>query len=190
MGWWNRKKESNTVDGQISAVAVLQRCADLEADGLAFYKAMIDGAQTEWMRKLAKTMARAEKRHYVRFLRYAEEARRQNRGADAHSPELMPPELQRLLSEREFSTRELAEHAASNMTDREALETAIRHEINLALLFSQFRQYVSSGERKFIDRVIQEEHQHEAKLVSFRQKYFRPEQGDASKAFDNAEATD
>ncbi len=190
MGWWKRKKEPDTADGQISAVAVLQRCADLEADGLAFYKSMIDGAQTEWMRKLAKTMARAEKRHYARFLRYAEEAWRQNGGSDTHLPELMPPELQRLLSERVFSTRALAEHAASNMTDREALETAIRHETNLALLFSQFRQYVPRGQRKYIDRVIREEHQHEAKLVSFRQKYFGSEQSDASKPFDNVRATD
>jgi rubrerythrin len=190
MGWWKRNKETNTADGQISAAVVLQRCADLEADGLAFYESMLKGAQTEWMRKLAATMVRAEKRHRARFLRYAEEARRQSSGSDMHSPKSMSPELQRLLSEREFSTQTLAERAAGNMTNREALETAIRHETNLALLFSQFRQYVSHGQRKYIDRVIREEQQHEAKLVSFRQKYFGPEQGDASKPIDNARLTD
>jgi len=189
MVWWKKKKERHAADGQISAAVVLDRCADLEADGLAFYESMLKGAQTEWMKRLATTMVRAEKRHRTRLLRYAEQARRQSPGSDIHSPESIPPELHRLLSERIFSTRALAERAAGNMTNREALEAAIRYEANLALLFSQFRPYVPPGHRKCIDRVIREEHQHEAKLVSFRQKYFGSEQSDTAGPFDNDRLT-
>jgi rubrerythrin len=153
----------------VSAATILDRCAELEARGIEFYRGMLRGAQTQWMRDLARMMVSAEERHRDRFRKYALRARTQV-GEATEGP--VPPDLQRLLQETVFMGGELAEKTAEQMNDRSALEAAIRHESNLALLFAQFRAYVPPDQRSFIDRIIKEEQEHEAKLASYRKKYF------------------
>ncbi|MCD6288508.1 MAG: hypothetical protein J7M12_05280 [Candidatus Hydrogenedentes bacterium] len=153
----------------VSAATILERCAQLEAKGIEFYRGMLKGARTEWMRDLASMLMHAEERHRNRFRKYALAARAKV-SETGGGPQL--PELKRLMAETVFMTSDLAEKTASNMNDRAALEIAIRHESNLALLFAQFRVYVPPDQRPFIDRVIKEEQQHEAKLISYRKKYF------------------
>lgn len=153
----------------LSSANVLERCAELEARGIEFYRGVLRGAQSEWMKKLARMLIEAEERHRDRFQKYALAARARAVEA-AEGPR--SPELQRLLSETVFMTGELAERTAKNMDDRAALQTAIKHEANLVLLFSQLRGYVPPDQRSFIDTIIKEEQEHEAKLVSMRKKYF------------------
>lgn len=154
----------------ISAAHVLERCAELEARGIAFYQGMLRGTQSKWMQALARMLIEAEERHRDRFRQYAKIAR-DRVGEAAAGP--VSADLKRLLSETIFMTGELAERTAKHMNDRAALEAAIKHESDLALLFAQLRAYIPDDQRSFIDRVIKEEQRHEAKLISMRKKYFR-----------------
>jgi rubrerythrin len=59
----------------LTAAGVLERLAQIELEGIEFYKGLARGTQHEWVRKLSKVMVEAEQRHYERFSRYATAAR-------------------------------------------------------------------------------------------------------------------
>ena len=161
-----------TFETPISAAQVLDRCAELEADGLEFYQGLLKGAQSEWVRKLARMMVKAEIRHRDRFLRYAEQARASDKPADASLSGPLPPELALLMSERIFISEELGERTGRNVDERKALELAIRAEEGLALLYGQIRSYVPRNQRKYIDQIIKEEQHHQSDLEKLWRKHF------------------
>jgi rubrerythrin len=166
-------EDFGTFETPISAAQVLERCAELEADGLEFYQGLLNGAQSEWVRKLARMMVKAEIRHRDRFLRYAEHARASGKSEDASAGEPLPPELARLMSERVFVSEELAERTGHNVDERKALELAIRAEESLALLYGQIRSYVPRDQRKYLDQIIKEEQRHQSDLEKLWRKHFK-----------------
>ena len=155
----------------LSAAQALEHCAQIEANGVEFYKGVLEGTGSKWIRKLAGMMVEAEQRHHDRFLQYAELARSAGAsGAEALEP--IPAELARLMSDGVFLSRELAEKTSHNIDERQALRMAIRFEENTVLLLGQIRSYVPREQRKFVDRVLKEEQDHQAKLESYWKKYF------------------
>ena len=148
----------------IPPAQILRHLAELEEAGIRFYEGVRDGTQSEKVRDLAAMMVRAEVRHQKRFLEYAARA-----GAESRLPDLqqMPREIERLLAVKVFSAREQAKRAATYASDIEMLKFAIRAEEHLAVLMNQLRLFVTPSQRRYIDRVIEEEWNHKARLEQF-----------------------
>lgn len=156
----------------LTAADVLERLAQIELDGLEFYRGLRRGTRLDKVRELAEMMIEAEQRHHDRFSRYATMARASANPADNTLTGALPPEVMRLMSERVFMSGELGEKTGQNVDDRHALRMGIRAEENTVLLLSQLRSYVPRNRRGYIDRVIKEEQNHQDRLESVYRKYF------------------
>lgn len=156
----------------LTAAEVLDRLAQIELEGLEFYRGLMRGTQLEWVRELAEMMIEAEQRHYDRFTRYAAKARASANPADNALTGALPPEVMRPMSERVFVRGALAEKAGQNVDERRALKMAIQAEKNTVFLLGQLRSFVPSSQRVYINQVIKEEQDHEARLESLYRKHF------------------
>lgn len=156
----------------ITAAKVLYHLAGLEQRGIDFYQGLAQGAQSDKVRKLAETLARAEARHKARFLEYARRAEEAGNPAANTLAQPLPPEPARLLSAAVFVDKSTAQRAAAYATDLEAIKLAIRAEENIALLLTQLRSYVPRLQRRFIDAVIKQEWHHKARLEALMQRHF------------------
>lgn len=167
------KKGAQAGDGTpLTAAEVLDRLAQIELDGLEFYRGLLRGTRLDKVRELAEMMIEAEQRHHDRFSRYAEKARASANPADNALTGALPPEVMRLMSDRVFMSGELGEKAGQNMDERKALRMGIRAEENTVLLLSQLRSYVPRNRRGYIDQVIKEEQNHQDRLESVYRKYY------------------
>jgi|GEM_PF-3118474 len=156
----------------LTAAEVLDRLAQIELDGLEFYRGLLRGTRLDKVRELAQMMIEAEQRHHDRFSRYAAMARASSNPADNALTAELPPELMRLMSDRVFISGELGEKAGQNLDERKALRMGIKAEENTVLLLSQLRSYVPRNRRGYIDQVIKEEQNHQDRLESLFRKYF------------------
>ena len=159
-------------DTPLTAGQVLRRLADLEQKGAAFYEALLNGTESEWVRKLARVMVRAEKRHRARFLDYARRAEAKNDALSNTLTQPLTPDLTRLLTVSVFASAPQAAKSVRYARDEDVLKVAIRAEESLALLLTQLRSYVPSEQRRYISRVIKEEWGHKDKLEKALRKYF------------------
>lgn len=169
---WSKSRARTDADTPVTAAEVLERLAQIELDGLSFYRGLLRGTKLEMVRELAKMMIEAEKRHHERFSRYASVARGSADPAENALTAALPPEVMRLMSDRVFISGELGEKAGQNIDEREALRMGIRAEENTVLLLSQLRSYVPRSRRGYIDRVIKEEQDHQTRLESIYRKHF------------------
>jgi rubrerythrin len=170
-----RRKQGPASGGTVkplTAADVLDRLAQIELDGLEFYRGLQRGTQLDWVRELAEVMIEAEKRHYNRFVQYADKARASTDPADNALKELLPDEVVRLMSAKVFISGELGEKAGQNVDERKALRMAIKAEENTVLLLGQLRSYVPREQRLYINQVIKEEQQHQTRLESVYRKNF------------------
>jgi len=156
----------------LTAAGVLDRLAQIEQDGIEFYKGLALGTQLEWVRELSEAMIKAEQRHYDRFTRYAAAARTSRDPADNALTGELPAEVMRLMSEKVFVTGNLAEKAGHNVNERQALVMGIQAEKNTVFLLNQLRLYVPRKQRGYINQVIKEEQNHQARLESLYRKHF------------------
>ena len=166
------RRSSKGGDGAISAAQVLRHLAGIEEDGIEFYRGVLQGTQSDWVRKLAKMMLRAEERHRERFLGYAQRA---ELAADSDENALvqpLPAELAHLVRSKIFAPGGMAKKSVQYARDEEVIQVAIRAEESVALLLTQFRQYVSSRQQSYVDQVIKEEWGHKEKLEKVMRKYF------------------
>ena len=156
----------------VTAAEVLERLAQIELDGLEFYRGLRRGTRLDKVRELAEMMIEAEQRHHDRFSRYAAMARASGNPSDNALTGALPPEVVRLMSEKVFVSGELGEKAGQNVDERQALRMGIRAEENTVLLLGQLRSYVPRNRRGYIDRVIKEEQNHQDRLESVYRKYY------------------
>lgn len=156
----------------LTASDVLERLAQIELEGLEFYKGLKRGTQLEWVSKLAGMMIQAEQRHYDRFKRYAAEAYASSNPADNALTGVLPAEVARVMSEKVFVSGELGEKAGHNVDDRRALVMAIKAEESTVFLLGELRSYVPRNQREYINQVIKEEQNHQTQLESLYRKHF------------------
>ena len=152
--------ESANSETYVTASQVLRRLADIEQEGVDFYKGLKEGTQSEWIRAFADKLIRAEKRHRDRFLGYAEKAEAASDGETDTLTAPLPAEARRLLEKRMMAPRERIRKSAPYASDVEALRVALRAEESLALLLTELREYVPKEQRRYISRVIKEEWSH------------------------------
>ncbi len=145
----------------VKASEVLRRLAAIEKEGVDFYQGLYEGAESPWIRDFAKMMVRAEGRHHSRFLEYADRAERRFYEEDDVLFEPLPEEIRRILATMVFAPKERVKRSAPYATDEQALQVALRAEASLAMLLVQLRGYVPAPQRRYIDRVIKEEEQHQ-----------------------------
>jgi rubrerythrin len=151
---------------------VLDRLAQIELEGIEFYKGLMRGTEFEWVRKLSEMMITAEQRHHDRFTQYAAAARASSDPADNALTDALPAQVMSLMSEKVFVTGDLAEKAGHNVDERRALVMGIQAEKNTVLLLSQLGLYVPRNQRGYINQVIKEEQNHQARLESLYRKHF------------------
>ena len=163
--------QNKTLKTSLSASQVLYRLAELEDHGAQFYEGVRNGANSEWVRKLATVLVRAEKRHHVRFLEYARMAEMGETGAGGIAA--LTPELSHLLNVQVFASRERAERSVQYASERDIVNVAIRAEESLALLMTELCDYVPRHEKTYIKRVIKEEWGHKASLEDLLRKHFK-----------------
>jgi len=165
-------KRSRRKSAGLTASAVLRRLAELEERGIAFYQGVVEGTKSDWVRKLAEKLIRAEQRHKKRFLAYAERAEAKGGKAANALTAPLPPEVVRLLNTSIFVGKDRVKRSVPYAKDLEVLKVAIRAEEHAALLLGQLKPYIPHGERPYITRVINEEWGHKDALEQVRNKHF------------------
>ncbi len=134
----------------------------IEAEGVAFYEALVEHTDNAKVKELARMMARAERSHKESFEKLAQklEGRRKTK-----PPEGLEESVQRyilaLIDHRIFLSPEQAAVAARNYPDlNSAVEMAIRFEKENILLLRECLDVVSRAEKKLIQMIIGEERSH------------------------------
>lgn len=157
----------------LTAAQVLRRLADIELEGIQFYRGLADGTDSPAVRDLAERMLRAEQRHHDRFMKYAIAAEQKAalEGYGLTAP--IPAEIKNLLDTKVFVTRERAQNASRYATDIQLFQVAIRTEEHTALLLTQLRPYVPRTQRAYIEQVIKEEWGHKDRLEIFLKKHIQ-----------------
>ena len=156
----------------VSARQVLLRLAEIEDNGIHFYQGLYKGTDSKWVRALAVTLIKAEKRHRERFLKYAQMARDSKNPEDDKLAGPLPKEAVRLLTMEIFVPEDRIKQSARYVRDIEIIKLAINIEENAAILLTELRPLVPKNQQAYITRVIQEEWGHKAKLEEILHKYF------------------
>ncbi|HBT46867.1 MAG TPA: rubrerythrin [Peptococcaceae bacterium] len=137
----------------------------IEKKGRTFYRAMAAAAKDDRARQLFQRLAQEEEQHVLDFARLAE-------GVGSYDPpESYPGEydayMEALVNSHVFS-RDLDPEALAEeiLSDKEALDLAIRFEKDSLLFFAGLRNLVSQTEVRFIDELLRQERRHLCELHS------------------------
>ena len=148
----------------LSAGQVLRRLAEIEEEGVQFYRALYDGTESGWVRELAESLLQAERRHGKRFLEYAKKAEHEAGSGGNTLVGTLPTQVFRKLYSPVFASRMRFKASAKYAGDIEILRLAVRIEETTALLLTELRGFVPKSQRAYISRVIKEEWGHKERL--------------------------
>jgi rubrerythrin len=137
---------------------IVDMAIDEEHNGVYFYQALADRAETEVVEQTASRLAGEEKGHEARF-----KALKKALG-EYHPPESYPGEyadyVNALVEGRTFPTEEEAAALADAGTDADAIRAALRFEKNTLLFMGEMRRLVPEEHRETVDVLIDEERGH------------------------------
>lgn len=158
--------------GILDIAELVKKLALIEEEGVAFYESLAQHTGNEKIEKLARMMARVEKRHQTRFEKLSETLRKRK----AKKPSgKMDADLQgyilALIDHRIFNSPEHADTIAANLADEnEAVDMAIQFEKENILLLLECREVVRGEERKLVERFIEQEKSHVLSLQEVRRQ--------------------
>ena len=164
------KFERLTSKTPLPASRVLQRLAEMEEQGIAFYQGLQEGTKSPRIAKLAGSLIKAEARHRDRFMTYAYEAAEGEENKDLAGE--LPAEALRLLNTNIFVSGDQVKSSAPYARDIDMVKLAIRAEENAALLLEELKSFVPKKQRPYIARVVKEEWKHKARLEEVMKKHF------------------
>ncbi|GAB4348404.1 MAG: ferritin family protein [Candidatus Abyssubacteria bacterium] len=146
----------------LDIAGLVKKLVLIEAEGVAFYEALVEHTDNAKVKELARMMARAERGHKEGFEKLAKklEGRRKTK-----TPEGLEESIQRyilaLIDHRIFLSPEQAATAAKNYPDlKSAVDMAIRFEKENILLLRECLDIVNRQEKKIIQMIIEEERAH------------------------------
>jgi rubrerythrin len=161
--------------GILDIAELVKKLALIEEEGVAFYESLARHTGNEKIGKLARMMARVEKRHQVRFEKISQTLakRKTKKSSDKMDADLRGYILA-LIDHRIFNSPEHAETIAANLADEnEAVDMAIRFEKENILLLLECREVVRGEERRIIEKFIGQEKAHVLSLQKVRQQLAR-----------------
>ena len=146
---------------------VVQMAIDEEHNGVLFYNALHDCAESATLKEAAKRLAAQEKGHEKAFTQLRDRL-------GVHAPaESYPGEygnyMNALMNGKTFPNEEAAVKLAQDAGgDVQAVDTAILFEKNTLLFLSEMRTLVPDGDQASVDELIDEERQHLVDLSNIR----------------------
>lgn len=145
---------------------VIQIAVEMEETGEVFYEALAASAGDEQVRSLCRRLARDEIDHRRTFQRL-----RESFAADWPMRDLEPEELdftQSLINEKILPNLDEARAVASGGSTADALDMAIRMEMDSVRFYSELLAGADRGDAEAIELIIKEERQHARALREAR----------------------
>lgn len=133
-----------------------------ERNGAAFYAALAEATSNPKLRDAVAKIATQEKMHEIRFTQLLEKLEK------AEPQESYPGEydayLQSLLRNKMFSDEDDAIASASNLSDKEAIEFALRTEHATLNLLQELKKHIDERDLGVVQETIAEEQNHVKEL--------------------------
>ncbi len=171
----NRSEVPLTLRNEVTLSEVLYLLGDIEADATEYYTRLAEFTDLPWVRDFALKLAGAEEQHRRSFLDFACKVESKEGGENNCLKEPLSEELLNLFSERITLSSSGVEKTAAYIGEKDAIELAIVAEIKTVKLLSQLQGYLPEEQQCCINRIVNEEKQHQSFLESLYRKHF-PEQ--------------
>ena len=153
---------------QFSIQEVIEIAIEIEKNGVVFYHALTESADTARIRELFAYLAEEEKRHVTRFQEVLESVGGYQVSEAYYAAEYMGY-MKALADERVFrsdlSAAEVADRARS---PREAIDIAIGFEKESILFLHEMWQVVREADKKAIQKLLDEERDHLKRLSAMK----------------------
>ena len=156
------------MENQFSIQEVIEIAIEIEKNGVTFYSALAESADTDRLRELFAYLTEEEKRHVTRFQEILESVGGYQISEAYYATQFMGY-MKALADERVFkSDISLAEVADRARTARQAIDTAIGFEKESILFLHEMWQLVHESDRKAIQKLLDEERDHLRRLSAIK----------------------
>jgi len=146
---------------------ILDMAVRIEQNGIRFYSALVEKAESDKTREIFQYLADQEKQHEVTFKKMLDEI-----GAYQPAPVLeedYEQYMQALAESHVFTSDEALKRMAELAGDiGEALQIGIGFEKDSILLFMEMRNFIPESQQKVIERLISEEKKHLIQLQEMK----------------------
>ena len=153
---------------EFSIQEVIEIAIEIEKNGVTFYRALTESANTVRLRDLFAYLAEEEKRHIVRFQEILESAGGYQVSEAYYVTQYMDY-MKALADERVFGrgipTAQIADRARS---PKEAIDIAIGFEKESILFLHEMWQLVPESDREAIQKLLDEERDHVRRLSAMK----------------------
>lgn len=159
------------IENLIHAADVLKRMAEVEVEGMDFYAFVAETTPNPELRDAAQWLADAERRHFDRFMEYAQHYERY---VDKRIPfDLLPEEIRHLFKAKVFPAPAALRLETPPPADAILVQHALRAERASAAFVEAFKPYIKEEHQPILDQVAKEELTHAERLERFQREHFQ-----------------
>lgn len=146
---------------------ILEMNVTEERHGAAFYQALSETAKHPLIQQKAAEIAKQEHEHEIRFARLRDEFEL-GESDNMIETEEFQTYLETLSGNKIFPNEDAAITTAARLSDKEALEFALKTEFATLQLLQELKQHIDEAHFSVIDETIHEEEQHINQLETLK----------------------
>jgi rubrerythrin len=149
---------------QFSIQEIIEIAIEIEKNGEAFYRTLVESANTARLRDLFKYLSEEEKKHKVRFEEILKSVGGYQISEIYYATEYMGY-MKALADERVFTKDVFAPDIVKNLkSSKEAINLAIGFEKDSIIFLHEMQDMISDPEKETVQRLLNEEREHIRRL--------------------------
>ena len=149
---------------QFSIQEIIEIAIEIEKNGEAFYRTLVESANTARLRDLFKYLSEEEKKHKVRFEEILKSVGGYQISEIYYATEYMGY-MKALADERVFTKDVFAPDIVKNLkSSKEAIDLAIGFEKDSIIFLHEMQDMVNEPERNTVQKLLDEEREHIRRL--------------------------
>jgi rubrerythrin len=153
---------------QFSIQEIIEIAIEIEKNGEAFYRTLVESANTARLRDLFKYLSEEEKKHKVRFEEILKSVGGYQISEIYYATEYMGY-MKALADERVFTKDVFAPDIVKNLkSSKEAIDLAIGFEKDSIIFLHEMRDMISDPEKETVQRLLNEEREHLRRLSAIK----------------------
>jgi rubrerythrin len=153
---------------QFSIQEIIEIAIEIEKNGEAFYRTLVEKANTARLRDLFKYLSEEEKKHKVRFEEILKSVGGYQISEIYYATEYMGY-MKALADERVFTKDVFAPDIVKNLkSSKEAIDLAIGFEKDSIIFLHEMRDMISDPEKETVQRLLNEEREHLRRLSAIK----------------------
>jgi rubrerythrin len=153
---------------QFSIQEIIEIAIEIEKNGEAFYRTLVESANTARLRDLFKYLSEEEKKHKVRFEEILKSVGGYQISEIYYATEYMGY-MKALADERVFTKDVFAPDIVKNLkSSKEAIDLAIGFEKDSIIFLHEMQDMINDPEKETVQRLLNEEREHIRRLSAIK----------------------